>query len=104
MDLSISLSEVCIRDGEYCGIVNITTSNMSKTPCCDHLKCVTDAPHPCPFCEHDKQPHTFKCLDCTNEPNGICGGTNNIKCCPSFGCVRKNENDKTSFGQCLPYP
>ncbi len=98
MDLVVSQSEICIEDGEYCG----TTVSISKTPCCGGLKCVMDAPHPAPC--HNCKPYTFKCLDCKNEAMGLCGGPNNIKCCPVYGCVREDENDKTSFGKCLPYP
>ncbi len=43
-------------------------------------------------------------LDCKNEAMGLCGGPNNIKCCPIYGCEREDNNDKTSFGKCLPYP
>jgi hypothetical protein len=33
---------------------------------------------------------------------GQCGGPDNIKCCPMFGCDR--TDDKTSFGKCVPAP
>ncbi len=107
MDLTLSLSEICLRDGEYCGNRSKTV-RMSETSCCGGLKCVMDAPHPaycseCKIC-HDCGDVTFKCLDCKDEPNVLCGGPNNIKCCPAFGCVREDENDKISFGKCLPYP
>jgi hypothetical protein len=95
----VSQSEICIRDGEHCG----TTVSISKTPCCGCLKCVMDAAHPAPCRGQDCKPYTFKCLDCNDEFNGLCGGPNNIKCCPISYCARKDENDKTSFGKCLPY-
>ncbi len=98
MDLAVSQNEICLRDGEYCG----TTVSISKTPCCGGLECVMDAPHPLQC--HDCKPYTFKCLDCINEYQGLCGGPNNIECCPVYGCVRKDENDKKSFGICLAYP
>jgi len=54
-----------------------------------------DAPHPiqCIGCK----PPTFKCLDCINDMNALCGGPNNVKCCPMYGCVRKDSNSE-SFG------
>ncbi len=94
VDLVVSQSEICIGDGEYCG----TTVSISKTPCCGGLKCVLDSPHgipPCPNCK----PWTLKCLDCNNE---LCGGPNNTKCCPMYGCTRTDDN--TSFGKCVPFP
>ncbi len=67
-----------------------------------------DAPHPayCPDCKacRDCKPYNFKCLDCKNRPNELCGGPNNIKCCPAFECSNAFKTDKTSFGECLPYP
>jgi hypothetical protein len=85
-------SEICISDGQYCG----TTVNRSEMPCCDGLKCVMGAPHPlkCLQC-------IFKCLDCKNEINGLCGGPNDTKCCPMYGCTRNDTNPK-SFGKCIP--
>ncbi len=97
MDLVVSQSEICIGDGEYCG----TSVNISKTPCYGGLKCVLDAPHGIPPCSNCK-PWTLKCLNCKNEAMGQCGGPDNIKCCPMFGCDR--TDDKTSFGKCVPFP
>ncbi len=89
-------SEICISDGEYCG----STVSRSEMPCCGGFKCVMDAPHPiqCLGCK----PLTFKCLDCKNEANGLCGGPNNMKCCPIYLCAR-NVTDPESFGKCMPY-
>ncbi len=94
MDLVVSQSEICLRDGEYCG----TIFNISKTPCCGSLNCAMDAPHPalCSDC-------TLRCLDCKTW-SGLCGGPNNIKCCPGFECVLKDKNDKISSGKCQHYP
>ncbi len=93
MDLAVSQGEICLRDGEDCG----STFSTPNTSCCGALKCVMVVPHPIP-CLVSK-PCTFKCLDCNNE---LCGGPNNIKCCPVYECDR--TDDKASFGKCVPIP
>jgi hypothetical protein len=84
-------AEVCIRDGQQCDHY----VDSSQNRCCDGLKCVVDGPHTIvPSIE------TFLCLNCENKTNGLCGGPNDIKCCPIFGCVRNDTNQK-SYGKCI---
>jgi len=102
-------SDVCIRADEKCG----ASANNSQIGCCDGLKClmVNFLPYclPCYEPGHESsrcdscKPPIYNCLDCINETNGLCGGPNNIKCCPMYGCAHINNNPG-SFGHCLPKP